>query len=228
MSADGAARNLLGTLPSPTAGGGAGAVLMIQKNKKHAKVQVYDTHLIRWVWQFVRPYQHLFWISAMLMPLNSGFALAQPYVVKLTIDIFLAHRKTAPPDGFRRSSPGSRWPRTAGDGRALPGAGSRRVRDILRPVLPDHDGCAVQPFRSASRLVSTSRKTPDGVLRSHAYRKVSEQDQHRCRCDQRYVRLRFADDFDRFPDLRWHCRNNVPAQSAPRAVGISARFHRSS
>lgn len=61
------------------------------------EAQVYDVHLIRWVWQFVRPYQHLFWISAVLMPLSSAFALTQPYIVKLTVDLFLANRKTAPP-----------------------------------------------------------------------------------------------------------------------------------
>ena len=70
---------------------------MVHEEQEAREVQAYDTHLIRWVWQFVKPYQHLFWISAVLMPLNSVFALTQPYIVKLTIDIFLAHRKVAPP-----------------------------------------------------------------------------------------------------------------------------------
>ncbi len=59
--------------------------------------QVYDVRLIRWIWTFVRPYRRLFLFSLLLMPLNSAFALAQPYVVKLTIDIFLAARRSAPP-----------------------------------------------------------------------------------------------------------------------------------
>jgi ATP-binding cassette subfamily B multidrug efflux pump len=59
--------------------------------------QVYDLRLIRWIWTFVRPYGRLFLFSLVLMPLNSAFALAQPYVVKLTIDIFLAARRSAPP-----------------------------------------------------------------------------------------------------------------------------------
>lgn len=71
---------------------------MIEEQKPEAEVQVYDTHLIRWVWQFVRPYQHLFWISTILMPLNTGFGVAQPYIVKLTIDLFLAKRKTTAPE----------------------------------------------------------------------------------------------------------------------------------
>ena len=70
---------------------------MVHEEQPAREVQAYDTHLIRWVWQFVKPYQHLFWISTLLMPLNSAFALTQPYIVKLTIDIFLAHRKVAPP-----------------------------------------------------------------------------------------------------------------------------------
>lgn len=57
----------------------------------------YDVRLVRWVWQFVRPYQKMFWTSVVLMPLNSAFALAQPYIVKLTIDIFLASHRTAAP-----------------------------------------------------------------------------------------------------------------------------------
>jgi ATP-binding cassette subfamily B multidrug efflux pump len=70
---------------------------MVHEEQEAREVQVYDTHLIKWVWQFVKPYQHLFWISALLMPLNSVFALTQPYIVKLTIDIFLARRKVTPP-----------------------------------------------------------------------------------------------------------------------------------
>ena len=57
----------------------------------------YDSRLLRWVWQYVRPYRRLFWLSVVLMPLNSIFSLLQPYVVKLTIDIFLAARRGGPP-----------------------------------------------------------------------------------------------------------------------------------
>jgi ATP-binding cassette subfamily B multidrug efflux pump len=57
----------------------------------------YDWRLMKWVWSYVRPYRGLFLVSIILMPLNSGFALAQPYIFKLTIDIFLARTKTAAP-----------------------------------------------------------------------------------------------------------------------------------
>lgn len=59
--------------------------------------RAYDWRLLKWVWSYVRPYRALFWLSIVLMPLNSAFVLAQPYVFKLTIDIFLVHRKGATP-----------------------------------------------------------------------------------------------------------------------------------
>jgi ATP-binding cassette, subfamily B, multidrug efflux pump len=59
--------------------------------------RTYDWRLVKWVWSYVRPYRRLFLLSLVLMPLNSAFALAQPYIFKLTIDIFLARRKTAGP-----------------------------------------------------------------------------------------------------------------------------------
>src|SRR5437588_8889767 len=62
--------------------------------------RAYDWRLIKWVWSFVRPYRRLFFWSVLLMPLNSAFALAQPYVFKLTIDLLLARRKTAAPRWF--------------------------------------------------------------------------------------------------------------------------------
>ncbi len=57
----------------------------------------YDWRLLKFVWRFVRPYRRLFWFSVLLMPLNSIFVLAQPYVFKLTIDIFLARQHVAAP-----------------------------------------------------------------------------------------------------------------------------------
>ena len=59
--------------------------------------RVYDRKLLGWVWQYVHPYRGLFLLSVLLMPLNTMFALAQPYIWKLTIDLFLTHNRTAPP-----------------------------------------------------------------------------------------------------------------------------------
>src|SRR5258708_33471298 len=56
-----------------------------------------DYALLKFVWTYVRPYRRLFFLSVILMPLNSAFALAQPYIIQLIIDLFLAHHKPAPP-----------------------------------------------------------------------------------------------------------------------------------
>ena len=56
----------------------------------------YDTTLVRWVWQYIRPYQGLFWLATILMPLDTAFLLAQPYVIKLTVDEFLSGAHGAP------------------------------------------------------------------------------------------------------------------------------------
>ncbi len=52
----------------------------------------YDWGLLRWIWAFVRPYRAMFWFSIVLMPLNTAFSLAQPYMIKLTVDLFLSPR----------------------------------------------------------------------------------------------------------------------------------------
>jgi ATP-binding cassette, subfamily B, multidrug efflux pump len=58
----------------------------------------YDATLVRWVWTFIRPYQRLFWLATILMPLDTAFLLAQPYVIKLTVDEFLSgHHGAQPP-----------------------------------------------------------------------------------------------------------------------------------
>jgi ATP-binding cassette subfamily B multidrug efflux pump len=63
--------------------------------------RIYDLKLLRWVWSYVHPYRRLFFLSVLLMPLNSMFALAQPYIWKLTIDLFLTHNRAVPPGWLR-------------------------------------------------------------------------------------------------------------------------------
>ncbi len=60
------------------------------RNKRAATS--YDWRLVRWIWTFVRPYRGLFFTSLFLMPLNTCFSLAQPYMIKLTVDLFLSPR----------------------------------------------------------------------------------------------------------------------------------------
>ena len=56
-----------------------------------------DTALVKFIWTYVRPYRGLFFLSVVLMPLNSAFALSQPYIIQLIIDLFLAHHRVTPP-----------------------------------------------------------------------------------------------------------------------------------
>lgn len=56
-----------------------------------------DYAMLKFVWTYIRPYRRLFFFSVILMPLNSAFALAQPYIIQLIIDLFLASHRVAPP-----------------------------------------------------------------------------------------------------------------------------------
>ena len=56
-----------------------------------------DAGLVAWIWNFIRPYRRRLAGAAVLMPLYSVFALAQPYVIKLAIDLFLHPSPGAPP-----------------------------------------------------------------------------------------------------------------------------------
>jgi len=69
----------------------------MQTAKEQELGKVRDVALLRWVWSFVRPYRRLFWLSAALMPLDALLMLAQPYVIKLTIDLYLTKDAKAPP-----------------------------------------------------------------------------------------------------------------------------------
>jgi ATP-binding cassette subfamily B multidrug efflux pump len=59
-------------------------------------VRIYDVALVRWVWGFIRPYQGLFWLATILMPIDTACLLSQPYVIKLTVDEFLSGAHGAP------------------------------------------------------------------------------------------------------------------------------------
>ncbi|MGH7765864.1 MAG: ABC transporter ATP-binding protein [Candidatus Binatia bacterium] len=52
--------------------------------------KAYDLRLIRRLWQFVAPYKRLFWLAMLLLPLLQLFGLAQPYLMKVAIDRYIA------------------------------------------------------------------------------------------------------------------------------------------
>lgn len=54
--------------------------------------KAYDLRLIKRLWQFMAPYKRLFWLAMLLLPLQQAFGLAQPYLMKVGIDQYIAGR----------------------------------------------------------------------------------------------------------------------------------------
>ena len=52
--------------------------------------KAYDFKLIKRLWQFIRPYKRLFLLSLLLLPLQQALGLAQPYLMKVGIDQYIA------------------------------------------------------------------------------------------------------------------------------------------
>ena len=60
--------------------------------EEQALGRAYDARLIGRLWRYIRPYRKDFWVSVACLPAISLFGLAQPYLVKITIDRFIATR----------------------------------------------------------------------------------------------------------------------------------------
>ena len=54
--------------------------------------KAYDLRLIRRLWKYIHPYRRLFWLAMLLLPLQQAFGLAQPYLMKIGIDQYIAQR----------------------------------------------------------------------------------------------------------------------------------------
>jgi ATP-binding cassette, subfamily B, multidrug efflux pump len=54
--------------------------------------KAYDIRLIRRLWRFLVPYKRLFSAALLLLPLLQVFGLAQPYLMKIAIDRYMATR----------------------------------------------------------------------------------------------------------------------------------------
>ena len=52
--------------------------------------KAYDLRLVRRLWHFIIPYKRLFYLSLLLLPLQQAFGLAQPYLMKIGIDQYIA------------------------------------------------------------------------------------------------------------------------------------------
>ena len=56
--------------------------------------KAYDARLIRRLWAYIRPYRRDFWLAMACLPATSVFVLAQPYILKVTIDRYITHADT--------------------------------------------------------------------------------------------------------------------------------------
>ena len=54
--------------------------------------KAYDLRLVRRLWHFILPYKRLFYLSLLLLPLQQAFGLAQPYLMKIGIDRYIADK----------------------------------------------------------------------------------------------------------------------------------------
>jgi ATP-binding cassette subfamily B multidrug efflux pump len=57
--------------------------------------KAYDLRLIRCLWKYITPYKRLFLLAMLLLPLQQAFGLAQPYLMKIGIDQYIAQRDLA-------------------------------------------------------------------------------------------------------------------------------------
>src|SRR5262245_49010468 len=70
---------------APQSAAGAGG-------EEQALGKAYDARLLKRLWQYIRPYRREFWLSMGCLPVTSLFSLAQPYILKVTIDRYIATR----------------------------------------------------------------------------------------------------------------------------------------
>ncbi len=109
--------------------------------------KAYDARLIRRLWAYIRPYRRIFWAAMLCLPLTSACSLAQPYLLKIAIDRYIAPGRPQRPAAHRRAL----RPRDGG-----------RVRLPLPAVLPDDAGgaaAASPPCAStSSRICSSCRR----------------------------------------------------------------------
>jgi ATP-binding cassette subfamily B protein len=52
--------------------------------------KAYDARLMRRLWEYIRPHRARFWAAMLCLPLTSAFSLAQPYLLKVAIDHYIA------------------------------------------------------------------------------------------------------------------------------------------
>src|SRR5262249_3354730 len=94
--AAGARRSLRRPVPPADARGRAGGDLTSDDEQLG---KAYDARLIRRLWAYVRPYRGVAWLTLLLSAIQQVLSLAQPYLLKIGIDRYVAPRN---PEGLSR------------------------------------------------------------------------------------------------------------------------------
>ena len=63
--------------------------------REEALGKTHDVALLRRLWRYIRPYRGQFILAVVCLPLTSAFLLAQPYILKLAVDNYIAHNDAA-------------------------------------------------------------------------------------------------------------------------------------
>ncbi|MBI2985526.1 MAG: ABC transporter ATP-binding protein [Deltaproteobacteria bacterium] len=64
--------------------------MAIETHEEEIFGKAYDLKLIKRLWRFILPYKRRFWNAMLLLPLQQVFGLAQPYIMKVAIDGYIA------------------------------------------------------------------------------------------------------------------------------------------
>ena len=63
--------------------------------REEALGKTHDVALLRRLWRYIRPYRGQFILAVVCLPLTSASLLAQPYILKLAVDNYIAHYDAA-------------------------------------------------------------------------------------------------------------------------------------
>jgi ATP-binding cassette subfamily B protein len=68
----------------------SGAATVSDLHREADLGKAYDARLVRRLWAYIRPHRTWFWAAMLCLPLTSACSLAQPYLLKIAIDRYMA------------------------------------------------------------------------------------------------------------------------------------------
>jgi len=126
--------------------------------------KAYDLRLIKRLWLFIRPYKRLFYISLLLLPLQQALGLAQPYLMKVGIDRYIAGKDLWGLQTLMLLFLGA----LIGETLAAFGVPEEKLRVIPHPVTPSDPARSSPTARSSNRPAATPASGSPWSRRSRA------------------------------------------------------------